>query len=175
MTRCGGSSFHTQEKDIYCSSSVYCNWVNNPAVFDKKWFMNEVGEQYRKEFEIEKGKYGMSSPFLDFEYYTNWRRYAWTDKNFTIAVGTALFKHAESEHRHFNTFWYAHYRLTVDLEEIRNFYLKNETKFKKMGVVHYDTNYSKPLPLCERYPLDFVRKFQWEPTLGDKTLSLIHI
>lgn len=163
MRRCGGPENHVEEIDVYCASSVYCNWSNNPAVFYKKWFMDEVGERYRKEYEIEKSKYGVSSPFLDFEYYTNWRGYAWTDKNFTIALGSGLFRHAESEHQHFNTFWYAHFRLTVDLEEIRSFYLKNETKFKKLGGVHYDPNYPKPPTMMERYPVSFVRKFQWEP------------
>lgn len=162
MWRCGGKNNHMEEEDVFCATSEYCCWVNNPAVFGKKWFMDEVGDRYRKEYAIEKGKYGISSPFLDFEYYTNWRRYAWTDKNFTVAVGAGLFKHSETEHQHFNTFWYAHYRLQTDLEEIRNFYLKNETKFKKMGGVHVDS--PAPLPMMERYPVEFVRKFQWAPT-----------
>lgn len=162
MWRCGGKDNHMEEEDVFCATSVYCNWVNNPAVFGKKWFMDEVGDRYRKEYALEKGKYGLSSPFLDFEYYTNWRRYAWTDKNFTVALGTGLFKHSETEHQHFNTFWYAHYRLETDLEEIRNFYLKNESKFKKMGGVHYDP--TPPPPMIQRYPVDFVRKFQWAPT-----------
>lgn len=163
MRHCGGPENHVNEVDVYCASSVYCNWSNNPAVFRKEWFMEEVGKRYRKEYESEKQKHGTTSPFLDFEYYTNWRGYAWAEKNFTIALGTGLFRHAESEHQHFNTFWYAHFRLTVDLEEIRNFYLKNETMFKKMGGVHYDPNYPKPLTMMDRYPVEFVRKFQWEP------------
>lgn len=162
MYRCGGVDNHVEEVDIYCSSSVYCQWNNNPGVFKKQWFTDEVGERYKKEYEIEFKKYGKKSPFLDFEYYTNWRSYAWTDRNFTVAVGTGLFSHAESEHRHFNTFWYAHFRLTVDLTEIRNLYLKNETKFKQLGGVHYDPESPKPPTMMERYPVDFARKFHFK-------------
>lgn len=164
MWHCGGKKHNVEEEDVWCATSEYCNWTNNPGVFLKKWFLDEVGERYRKEYAIEKQKHGTSSPFLDFEYYTNWRRYAWTEKNFSIALGAGLFSHAETEHRHFNTFWYAHYRLTTDLEEIRLFYLKNETKFKKMGGVHWDTNYDKPPSMMQRYPVDFVQKFQHSPT-----------
>lgn len=163
MWHCGGKERNVDEDEVWCSTSEYCNWTNNPGVFLKKWFMDEVGERYRKEYTIEKDKHGTSSPFLDFEYYTNWRRYAWTDKNFTVALGTGLFSHSESEHQHFNTFWYAHYRLITDLEEIRRFYLKNETKFKQMGGVHWDRNFDEPPSMMERYPVDFVRKFQHAP------------
>ena len=159
MRRCGGAERKVEEVDIYCSSSVYCQWTNNPGVFKKKWFMDEVGERYRKEYKIEFDKHGKTSPFLDFEYYTNWRSYAWTDKNFTVAVGTGLFRHAESEHQHFNTFWYAFYRLTQDMKEIREAYLKNETSFKKLGGVHFDPTAPVPPPMMLRYPVDFVRKY----------------
>lgn len=162
MRRCGGSKFHLDEENVFCSSSMYCQWTNNPGLFKRDWFMKEVGHEYRKQYKIERDSQGASSPFLDFEYYTNWRSYAWTDKNFTVAVGTGLFSHAETEHRHFNTFWYAHYRVTVDMEEIRKFYLQNETRFKDMGGVHYDPNYPAPLSMFERYPVKFVREFQWE-------------
>lgn len=159
MRRCGGAENNVEERDVYCSSSVYCQWTNNPCVFKKDWFINEVGLEYQKQYKIELDQHGKSSPFLDFEYYTNWRAFAWTDKNFTVAVGTGLFRHAETEHHHFNTFWYALYRLKVDWEEIREQYLKNETLFKKLGGVHQDPN-SPPLPtMMERYPVDFVRKY----------------
>lgn len=162
MYRCGGAERKVEEVDIYCSSSVYCQWTNNPGVFKKKWFMEEVGERYKKEYQIEFNKHGKTSPFLDFEYYTNWRSYAWTDKNFTVAVGTGLFRHAETEHRHFNTFWYAHYRLTQDMVEIRDSYLKNETSFKAQGGVHYDPASPSPPPMMVRYPVDFVRRYHYK-------------
>lgn len=163
MWHCGGKEHNIEEEDVWCSKAEYCNWTNNPGLFLKKWFMDEMGERYRKEYTIEKEKHGSTSPFLDFEYYTNWRGYAWTEKNFTVALGTGLFSHSESEHQHFNTFWYAHHRLTTDLEEIRLFYLRNETTFKKMGGVHWDPNYDKPPTMMERYPVEFVRKFQHSP------------
>ena len=162
MRRCGGPQNNVDEEDVYCSSSEYCQWTNNPGVFKKQWFMDEIGHEYRKQYEIELKQHGKSSPFLDFEYYTNWRSYAWSDKNFTVAVGTGLFRHAETEHQHFNTVWYAHYRLSTDLEEIRNTYLRNETAFKRKGGVHYDPRWPKPPPMIERYPVDFVRKFQFK-------------
>lgn len=161
MRRCGGKENNVEETDVYCSSSVYCQWTNNPGVFKKKWFIDEVGERFKKEYDLEFAKHGKSSPFLDFEYYTNWRSYAWTDKNFTVAVGTGLFSHAETEHRHFNTFWYAHYRLTVDMEEIRNQYLTNETAFKKAGGVHFDHKSPIPPTMMERYPVKFARTYHW--------------
>lgn len=159
MRRCGGAENNAEETDVFCSSSVYCQWNNNPCLFKKNWFIDDVGLEYQKQYKIEFDKYGKTSPFLDFEYYTNWRPYAWTDKNFTVAVGTGLFRHAETEHHHFNTFWYAHYRLKVDMEEIREQYLRNETMFKEHGGVHEDPNSPPPPPMMERYPVDFVRKY----------------
>lgn len=162
MYRCGGAERSVEEEDVYCTPSKYCQWNNNPGVFRRQWFLDEVGNEYLKQYKIEFDKHGKSSPFLDFEYYTNWRPYAWTDKNFTVAVGTGLFSHAESEHKHFNTFWYAHYRLETDLEESRTEYLKNETRFKKLGGVHFDPNEPRPLSMMERYPVEFARKFHFE-------------
>lgn len=162
--RCGGAQNNLEEEDVYCAPSEFCQWTNNPGVFNKTWFVEEVGKMYLFQYEIEHSKYGPTSPFLDFEYYTNWRPYAWTDKNFTVAFGVGLFSHAESEHVQFNTFWYAHYRLTVDLEEIRDQYLKNETRFKELGGVHYDPASPIPPTMMERYPVEFARKYHWSQT-----------
>ena len=164
MYRCGSIENGIVEKNIFCSSSVYCQWTNNPCLFKKNWFINEVGNKFKEHYEIEKGKYGLKSPFLDFEYYTNWRPHAWTDKNFTVAVGTGLFSHAETEHQYFNTFWYAQYRLQVDMEEIRTQYLTNETKLKRQNGAHYDTTGPEPLTMMERYPVEFARKFHFPET-----------
>lgn len=162
MWRCGGEEFGTEEKDIFCASSKYCQWTNNPGLFKKHWFTQDVAAEYLYQYELERETHGNTSPFLDFEYYTNWRSYAWTDRNFTVALGTGLFEHKEGEQKYFNTFWYAHYRLTVDLEELRDQYLKNETRLKKLGM-HYDSEAGPPPPnLLQRYPVDFVRKFQWD-------------
>ena len=60
--------------------------------------MKEVGERLIVEYGKELNQDGSTSPFLDFEYYTNWRSYAWTDKTFTVAVGEGLLSHADSEH-----------------------------------------------------------------------------
>ncbi len=163
MWRCGGAERGMQEKDVFCSTSEYCQWTNNPCVFKKKWFIDEVGNRFIREYHLERSKYGDSSPFLDFEYYTNWRSFAWTDKNFTVAVGEGLFSHAETEHRYFNTFWYAHYRLTADYEEVRNEYLRNETRLKKMGA-HYDTSGPPPTPMLQRFPTEFARKYHYADT-----------
>lgn len=163
MWRCGGEKNHVKEEDVFCSTSEFCQWNNNPCIFKKAWFLQEVGERFVKDYQKEFAQYGSTSPFLDFEYYTNWRSYAWTDKNFTIAVGEGLFSHAESEHRHFNTFWYAHYRLETDYEELRNEYLRNETTFKRKGV-HYDPDSAPPPNMLERYPIEFARKFHWNET-----------
>ncbi|KAI0558802.1 hypothetical protein FGB62_186g018 [Gracilaria domingensis] len=147
---------------VYCAPSEYCQWTNNPSLFDRKWFISNVLDDFEKHYKAEHAQYGDSSPFLDFEYYTNWRPHAWTEKNFTVALGTGLFNHDErQEQKYFNTFWYAHYRLTVDLEELRDQYLKNETSFKALGGVHYDPDSPYPLTLRERYPVEFVRKYQW--------------
>lgn len=164
MRRCSGIKNGIIEKNIFCSSSVYCQWTNNPCLFKKDWFINEVGNRFKEHYAIEKGKYGSKSPFLDFEYYTNWRPHAWTDKNFTVAVGTGLFSHSETEHQYFNTFWYAQYRLQVDMEEIRTQYLANETKLKGQNGAHYDTTGSEPLTMMERYPVEFARKFHFSET-----------
>jgi Bacterial protein of unknown function (HtrL_YibB) len=160
MKRCGGAENHIEEDDVFCAPAKYCQWTNNPGVFRKQWFLNEIANEYQKQYDIELAKEGANSPFLDFEYYTNWRDYAWNSRNITVAVGGGLFGHAESEHKHFNTFWYAHFRLQTDLEEVREFYLKNETSFKKLGGVHWHPDYPRPPSMMERYPVDFVRKHQ---------------
>ena len=54
--------------------------------------MKEVGEQLRVEYAKELNQHGPTSPFLDFEYYTNWRDYSWTDKASTVEVGEGLFR-----------------------------------------------------------------------------------
>lgn len=168
MWRCGKGvheGVDLDEEDVFCATAEYCQWTNNPVVFRRDWFIEEMGNEFKKQYQIEKEKEGNDSPFLDFEYYTNWRSYAWTDKNFTVALGSGLFKHSEKkEQTNFNTFWYAHYRLTVDLEEIRNAYLTNETDFKRLGGVHYDRDSPKPPTMKERYPVDFVRKYHWKDT-----------
>lgn len=160
MYRCGGASYGLEEEDVYCSPAKFCQWTNNPALFKKDWFLKEIAAEYQKQHDLELAKEGTKSPFLDFEYYMNWRNYAWNDRNFTVAVGAGLFSHAETEHKHFNTFWYAFYRLRVDIEEVRNSYLSNETRFKSLGGVHFDPAEPKPLPLIERYPVKFVRRHQ---------------
>lgn len=164
MWRCGGQKKHMEEKDVYCSVSEFCQWTNNPCVFQKEWFLREVGDRFLVEYKKEHAQYGDTSPFLDFEYYTNWRSYAWTEKNFTVAVGEGLFSHAESEHKQFNTFWYAHYRLETDFEELRNEYLRNETMLKRKGGHHYDPDGPPPPPMLHRYPIEFARKFHWNET-----------
>lgn len=167
MWKCGRGANQDADLDeahIFCATSEYCQWTNNPVLFKRRWFIDEVGNEFRKQYKIEKDKEGADSPFLDFEYYTNWRSYAWTDKNFTIAVGTGLFRHAEqNEQTNFNTFWYAHYRLTVDFEEVRDQYLGNETEFKKLGGVHTPPGVEMP-SMMERYPVDFARKYHWNRT-----------
>jgi Bacterial protein of unknown function (HtrL_YibB) len=159
MKRCGGEALGLEEEDVFCAPARFCQWTNNPAVFKKKWFLEEVANEYEVAYKKELAAEGNKSPFLDFEYYTNWRDHAWNSRNFSIAVGAGLFSHAETEHKHFNTFWYAHYRLRTDLEEIRNQYLANETVFKRQGGVHFDPSSAPPPPLIERYPVDFVRKY----------------
>lgn len=160
MSRCGGSDRGLDEEDVFCTPARYCQWTNNPGFFKKTWFLSEIGDRFVIEYKKELEKEGPKSPFLDFEYYTNWRGYAWNDRNITVATGAGLFSHTETEHQHFNTFWYAYFRLTTDLEEIGLNYLKNETLFKQLGGVHYHPDFPKPPPLTERYPVEFVRKYQ---------------
>jgi hypothetical protein len=160
MRRCGGRANLVDEEDVYCTPARYCQWTNNPGVFLKRWFIDELGARFAAEYERELAKEGPKSPFLDFEYYTNWRDWAWNSLNVTVATGAGLFAHKETEHRHFNTFWYAFYRLTTDLEDIRLGYLRNEAKFKALGGVHVDPSAPPPPSLLERYPVDFVRKYQ---------------
>lgn len=149
-------------------------------MFDRRWFIENVLDEYEREYKIEFEKFGKTSPFLDFEYYTNWRAYAWTDKNFIVALGAGLFSHDEKdEQKYFNTLWYAHYRLTVDLEELRNQYLSNETSFKALGGVHYDPDSPYPPTMRERYPVEFVRAYQWPDvytgTLEDQRLMINNV
>lgn len=178
MWRCGGVRHNIVEEDMFCSKAKYCQWTNNPAVFRKSWF-HDLGELFARDYETEIKTEGKNSPFLDFEYYTNWRSYAWNDKNYTVAVGAGLFSHLEVEHKHFNTFWYAHFRLTSDLEDIRNNYLRNESAFKQLGGVHYDPDFGPPLSVPQRYPVEFVRKYQvpevFAGTLDDQNKSIATI
>lgn len=168
MWRCGkgtNEKVDLDESHVFCATSEYCQWTNNPVIFYRKWFLDNVGYEFQKEYKREKDKEGADSPFLDFEYYTNWRPNAWTNKNFTIALGTGLFRHAEqNEQGDFNTFWYAHYRLTVDFEEVREQYLRNETDFKALGGVHQPPDVEKMPSMMQRYPVQFARKYHWRDT-----------
>lgn len=182
MTECRRPAASTPVLDrdnehVFCTASEFCQWTNNPSMFDRRWFIENVLDEYEREYKIEFDKFGKTSPFLDFEYYTNWRPYAWTDNKYVVALGAGLFSHDEKdEQKYFNTLWYAHYRLTVDLEELRNQYLSNETSFKALGGVHNDPDSPYPLSMQERYPVDFVRAYQWPDvytgTLEDQRLMI---
>ena len=75
---------------FYCSKAKYCNWTNNPVMFQRRWWINEYsGENGRFQ------KFRRVDPLQDLESYMNWEPGSWNDLPWIVAQGDGLFKHVD--------------------------------------------------------------------------------
>lgn len=61
-----------EDDQFWCSPSKYCLWSNNPSLFLKKWFLENLGQGFEQHFNHTM-KNDPLDPTLDLKYYTNWK------------------------------------------------------------------------------------------------------
>lgn len=72
---------------MICSDSYYCNWTNNPQMWNVAWWNREYVSQF--------DKFRRNDPWYDLESYMNWEPNSWNDRKFIVAQGDGLFKHTD--------------------------------------------------------------------------------
>jgi hypothetical protein len=72
------------QPQMYCSDSFYCNWTNNPQLWEVEWWNRE----YVAAFD----KFRSNDPWYDLEVYMNWEPNSWNDRKFIVAQGDGLYK-----------------------------------------------------------------------------------
>lgn len=72
---------------MWCSDSYYCNWTNNPQLWEVAWWNKEYVHQWEL--------FKRNDPYYDLETYMNWEPNAWNSRKFTVAQGEGLFKHVD--------------------------------------------------------------------------------
>ena len=105
-----------QEPVFHCSDSFYCNWTNNPQLWEVKWWNEEHVARFNKPSRNDPCVLGLGggvvllarttpcrtpvspiSPhptpsWYDLESYMNWAPDSWNTRKFTVAQGNGLFK-----------------------------------------------------------------------------------
>jgi hypothetical protein len=74
-----------ENPQMICSDSFYCNWTNNPQMWEIKWWNREYVDQF--------DKFKRNDPWWDLESYMNWEPNSWNDRGFNVAQGDGLFMH----------------------------------------------------------------------------------
>lgn len=152
---------------IWCAKAKLCQWTNNPALFKRTWFLDELGNQFELDYE-ETVKRDPKSNMLDFEFYTNWKGEVWNDREFVVGLPRGLFEHQEiGEGGVMNTVWYAWLRLQKDVDEKRKDYLLQAGTACDGRDVTPDEGLWR---FDERYPVDFVRHYSY-PLAMNRTVN----
>eukprot|EP00299_Pterocystis_sp_00344_P003509 c14272_g1_i1.p1 GENE.c14272_g1_i1~~c14272_g1_i1.p1 ORF type:complete len:649 (+),score=124.11 c14272_g1_i1:51-1949(+) len=74
---------------FYCSDAEFCNWTNNPIMFEVEWWMREyINDRFKREM------HG-NDPFVHLEGYMNWEKGSWNHEGWTVAQGEGLFTHRD--------------------------------------------------------------------------------
>ncbi len=76
-----------EDPTMICSDSFYCNWTNNPQLWEIAWWNREYVERF--------DKFKRNDPWYDLESYMNWEPHSWNDRGFVVAQGDGLFKHID--------------------------------------------------------------------------------
>ena len=69
---------------MHCTDSFYCNWTNNPQLWEVAWWNKEYVDLF--------DKFKRNDPYYDLEVYMNWEPNSWNDRKFIVAQGAGLFK-----------------------------------------------------------------------------------
>lgn len=155
-------SNRTEDATTWCSKAKYCQWTNNPGMFQRQWFLDELGHKYRQMYE-RTIKQDPNSAMLDFEFYTNWQHDVWNDRNFVVALPKGLFEHQEVDEQNLmNTVWYAWNRLHTDAEEKKRALLASEVA----DCSDWDKRMDSGPKWMDKYPIDFVRKYHYNRAMN---------
>ena len=77
-----------EDPKFYCTKAEFCNWTNNPVLFDVSWWKREYTNKRFKQWKHH-------DPFKDVEFYMNWEPNAWNNQPWMIASGDGIFKHVD--------------------------------------------------------------------------------
>lgn len=159
FSRCPGTP---RDENVWCSTAKYCQWTNNPAMFDRKWFIDNLGNRFEEDYQ-RTVKSNPNDGMLDFEFYTNWNMAVWNNRNYTVALPVGLFEHQEvGEQNLMNTVWYAWNRLSTDVQEKRNEFFSGEKRDCESANKKGD---SGPL-YKDKFPLDFVHMYHYDQAMN---------
>lgn len=157
--QCKGSDKLSER--VWCSKARFCQWTNNPSLFNRKWFMDKLGDPFEQDYYKTK-KQDPKSGMLDFEFYTNWNNNIWNNKNYIVALPRGLFEHEEiGEQNVMNTVWYAWLRLSTDVEEKQRIYFATEAKECRGKKSH-----ESGIAYQDKYPIDFARLYHYERAMS---------
>lgn len=155
FAKCKGN--YTLSEPVWCSKARYCQWTNNPCLFNKRWFMDNLGNPFLKDY-TETKKKDPSSAHLDFEFYTNWNEHIWNGREYVVALPLGLFEHQEvGEQNLQNTLWYGWNRLNTDTEEKMAAYFEIERKECSNAAKTHTSGVTYP----SKFPLDFVHLYHY--------------
>jgi hypothetical protein len=78
-----------ENPEMICSDSFYCNWTNNPQMWEIEWWNREYVDQF--------DHFKTNDPWWDLESYMNWEANgdSWNNRNWIVAQGEGLFKHVD--------------------------------------------------------------------------------
>ena len=76
-----------ESPEMICSDSFYCNWTNNPQMWEVAWWNREYVERF--------DSFKRNDPWWDLESYMNWEPNSWNERGWTVAQGMGLFKHLD--------------------------------------------------------------------------------
>lgn len=157
-------SNRTEDAVTWCAKAKYCQWTNNPAMFQRQWFLDELGQKYREVYQ-KTVQQDANSAMLDFEFYTNWQHDVWNDRDFTVALPKGLFEHQEvGEQNLMNTVWYAWNRLHTDAEEKKRTLLASEVSDCSVA----DKKMDSGPKWVVKFPIDFVRMYHYDKAMSRK-------
>lgn len=164
---CNGNA--NLSETVWCAKARYCMWTNNPGLFYRNWFLENLGRPFLENFKASADKSNSRSGMLDFEFFMNWKMKVWNDRDYVVALPKGLFEHEEvGEQNLMNTVWYAWSRLSTDVKEKSQTYFEAERDQCKAEKTHesgqaYD----------EKFPLEFVRLYHYDRAMQRTTTEAV--
>eukprot|EP00178_Gracilaria_changii_P003502 TRINITY_DN151_c0_g2_i10.p1 TRINITY_DN151_c0_g2~~TRINITY_DN151_c0_g2_i10.p1 ORF type:complete len:803 (+),score=170.53 TRINITY_DN151_c0_g2_i10:10665-13073(+) len=166
FTRCEGTQ---HGDDVWCSTAKYCQWTNNPSLFKRNWFLQELADRFAEDYKNTM-RTNANSNMLDFEFYTNWNSTIWNDREFVVALPFGLFEHQEvGEQNLMNTVWYAWNRLHTDAEEKKRELLRVAREECELA----NKSMRSGATFAQRYPIEFVRMYHYEEAMTKNSTEAV--